>query len=177
MSRIPTMQHYLERALENASLVAALSSARSDLPSDLTKFAERQNVQLQDTLHDFAFNGRKLIEAAEREHLPSAAFATRKALACSREDDTEEYDEELLSLKDIFGRIIHSDRFSIDRSQVPAADGNLSSGESAWAFSVASDWDKKGSAIFVFIEFLLAEFLKFEEKLRRDIYRSIRVEK
>jgi hypothetical protein len=177
VTRIPSIEHYLERALDKASLIAALATARSDEPSATERLAERQDAQLGEILHEFAFVGRKLIELAEREKLPAAKYALDPTVACAREGSSDDFPLVTMSLRDIFGRLIHSDRFKVDRAQVPAPDGNLTSGKAAWAFSVASDRDKHGAGTFVFIEFLLGEFLAFEEQLRRDLRHPLRIER
>lgn len=169
MSRDQSISHYLERCYDKASLIAALSTARTDLPSALSLFTERQDQQLVELLHEFAFYGRKLLELVKREQWESSKYARRLLAAAHREDTEGEVTEAEMSLWDIFGRLIHSDKVSIDRSVVPAADGNETVGEAAWAFNVTSDKDKDGSSTFVFLEFLLVEFLELEQRIRRDL--------
>ena len=173
MSRVRSINHYLERCYDTASLLAALSSARTDHPSALSLFSERQDEQIIELLHEFAFYGRKLFELVKREGWASAEHAHRPSSAAHVELADGDLADTELSVWDIFGRLIHSDRVTIDRSPTPAPDGNETIGESAWAFNVVSDKDKKGSSTLVFLEFLLGEFLDFDRAVRRDLKRSI----
>jgi hypothetical protein len=172
MSRIRSINHYLERCYDTASLLAALSSARTDHPSTLSLFSERQDEQLVDLLHDFAFNGRKLFELVKREGWASAEHVHRPSTAAHEERGDGDLAETRLSIWDVFGMLIHSDRVTIDRSATPAADGNETIGESAWAFNVVSDKHKGGSSTFVFLELLLGEFLDFDRDVRRELKQS-----
>ena len=86
-------------------------------------------------------------------------------------DDIESLELSTMSLWDVCGRIIHSDFFDIRRSQIPSKDGVMTGGRAAWAFSVASDRDK-AHPNFVFLEFLLKDFLAFHAALARDLRRS-----
>ena len=135
-------------------------------------FSERQDEQMVELLHEFAFNGRKLFELVKREGWASAKHAHRPSTAAHVELADGELADTKLSAWDVFGRLIHSDRVTIDRSATPAPDGNETIGESAWAFNVVSDKDKNGSSTFVFLEFLLGEFLDFDRDVRRDLKQS-----
>lgn len=157
MSRVRSINHYLERCYDTASLLAALSSARTDHPSALSLFSERQNEQIVELLHEFAFNGRKLFELGKREGWASAKHAHRPSIAAHVELRDGDLTDAKLSVWDVFGRLIHSDRVTIDRSATPAPDGNETIGESAWAFNVVSDKDKNDSSVLVFLEYLLGE--------------------
>ena len=121
-------------------------------------------------MHDFAFRLRKLIELVSREKLPSKERALSQAVVCSPEgNEADAFDVESMSLNDICGRVIHSDVFEVRRARIPNADGTLNGGKAAWGFAVASDRDRNGSSRFVFIEFLLKEFVAFERDLGRDL--------
>ncbi len=161
MTRIPRIERYREKALDLVALVAALSTARLDEPSNLSELAQRQDAQLQDLLHDLAFNGRKLLELVTREELQSIKYADRTAVFCAEErndEAAEDWPLRMMSLRQICGRIIHSDHLSIERANVPTPDGSLAKGESAWAFRVSSDKDPPGTTIFVYLEFFLTEW-------------------
>lgn len=174
MSRVRSISHYLERCYDTASLLAALSSARTDHPSALSIFSERQDQQITALLHEFAFNGRKLFELVEREGWASAKHVRRPSTAAHKELANGNLVDTKLSVWDVFGRLIHSDRVTIDRSATPAPDGNETIGESAWAFNVPSDKDMKDdSSTFVFLELLLSEFLDFDRDVRRDLRQSM----
>jgi hypothetical protein len=171
MARTDRIRSYRERTLDLAALIAALASARAD-DEKLERLAERQDAQLADLLHDFAFLGRKLIELTEREGLGAASRAKKKSLFCSREGPDEGDDDiAMLSIWDAFGRIIHSDTLVVKRGHVPQPDGNPHPIASAWGFNVTSDRDRPGTHHFVFIEFLLAEYLLFDDALQRDLAR------
>ncbi len=172
MSRIPRIERYREKTLDLVSLVAALSTARVDEPSSLSELAQRQDAQLQDLLHDLAFNGRKLLELVAREDLQSIKATDRTSVFCAEERDAdaaEDWPLKMMSLRQICGRIIHSDHLSIERAHVPTPDGNLAKGESAWAFRVSSDRDPEGTTIFVYLEFFLTEWMEFDQQLSRDL--------
>ena len=173
MKRVRSINHYLERCYDTASLLAALSSAHTDHPSALSLFSERQDEQIIELLHEFAFYGRKLFELVKREGWSSAKHVHRVSAAAHVEIADGDVEDVDMSLWDVFGRLIHSDRVTIERSATPTADGNETIGESAWAFNVVSDKDKKGSSTLVFLEFLLGEFLEFERDLRRDLKNSL----
>jgi hypothetical protein len=169
MSRNPQIEHYLERALDNTAIVAALSSARADSTPELEQLAERQDTALYDLIHEFAFNARKVIELVEREGLPSAAIVREGQVGCLRADEGSEPDTECeISLKQIVNLIIHSDEFEIDRDHVPVPEGNESRTTAAWGFIVRSN-PPRGKRHFVWIAFMLAEFLRFEQHLRKDL--------
>lgn len=169
MSRLPVIVRYRERALDQAAIVSALALARMDEPGELAELTGRQDAQLVDLLHDFAFTGRKLIEATKRDAMGCAEYATRTTLFCGKESEEENWDIKMFSLLEVFGRMIHSDHLSIARAHVPTASGAPAPGASAWAFRVSSDRDRAGEWNFVYIEFLITEFLKFDELLRHDI--------
>jgi hypothetical protein len=70
----------------------------------------------------------------------------------------------MYSIKFILDRIIHSQDLVVERAQVPSEiEGKTVYQEAAWAFAVRSDWDKPGIDHFVFIEFLLDDYLAFAE--------------
>ncbi len=169
MTRLASIVRYREKAMDKAALVSALSHARLDEPSALAEFASRQDAQLIDLLHDWAFVSRKLIEATGREQMRCHAYAKRTTVFCGAENEHDDSGIVWFSLIDLFGRMIHSDHLSIDRARVPTQDGSHARGESAWAFRVASDRDKPGHVNFVYLEFLLSEFLTFDEQLRHDL--------
>src|SRR6476469_4575410 len=116
MSRVRSINHYLERCYDTASLLAALSSARTDHPSTLSLFSERQDEQIVELLHEFAFNGRKLFELVKREGWASAKHVHRPSNAAHMELADGDLADTKLSIWDVFGRLIHSDRVTIDRS-------------------------------------------------------------
>jgi hypothetical protein len=138
----------------------------------LSFFSERQDEQMIELLHEFAFYGRKLFELVKREGWASARHAHRASSAAHIELADGDVADTEMSIWDVFGRLIHSDRVTIDRSATPSPDGNETIGESAWAFNVVSDKDRKGSSTLVFLEFLLGEFLDFERDVRRDLKQS-----
>lgn len=171
MSRIASIERYREKTLDLAALVAALSTARLDEVGKLGELAERKDAQLHDLIHDLAFNARKLIELVGRENLASVKYSDRTAIFCGQEDDSapEDWPIVMMSLRQVCGRIIHSDQFTIERAQIPSQDGNLSPGEASWAFRVSSDRDPPGTTLFVYLEFLLSELIVFDEHLSRDL--------
>lgn len=171
MSRIARIERYREKTLDLAALVAALSTARSDEQSNLSELDQRQDAQLHDLIHDFAFNARKVIELVGREGLDSVKYAERTSVFCGEENDAdpEDWPIKMLSLRQVCGRIIHSDHLSIERAHIPSQDGDLSKGRAAWAFRVASDRDPPGTSIFVYLEFLLSDMMVFDEHLSGDL--------
>jgi hypothetical protein len=110
-----------------------------------SRLIDRQRGQLEDLIHDFAFAGRKAAELAARENFPSAQVAREKSLPCSRQIGAD-WPEEMFSLVEVFGRIIHSDRFSLDRSNPYEPESDRLLGDAFWAFSVASDRDQNQSS-------------------------------
>jgi hypothetical protein len=93
-------------------------------------------------------------------------------------EDAEVPADAKVSLWYVFSRIIHSDRFEIERGRIPTPDDKQeeSTGEAAWAFIVASDRDEGKPAMIVLTEDLLEEFLELEEAIRTDLPR-LRLEK
>jgi hypothetical protein len=171
MNRISRITRYREQALDRAALIAALSSAHHDA-AELNEFADRQDSQLQELVHEFAFGARKLVELVGREKLASAQYAERRTVTCTRSGPgPDDHDASTLSLREVLGRIIHSDVFEIQRAHVPQADGMPSPQPTAWGFDVASDKDPAGVSLFVFIEFMLTEFLTFDRLLRDELAR------
>ena len=172
MSRLPMIEQYRERALDQAGLLAALALAHVDEPSILPALWERQDRQLHELLHAFAFTARKLIEACKREGFESSRYSGRPTVWCPRLGSEDQFDFATMSLVEILGRVIHSDELSIERAYRPRQDGSPEPGKSAWAFRVASDRDPPGTANLVYTEFLVTEFLHFDEQLRADIHRA-----
>jgi hypothetical protein len=167
ISRIESIKRYRNKALDTAALIAALSTARALQPA-YDVLSERQDEQLHDLIHDFAFSARKLVELVNREQLSSAPYTTRTTLFCSKEGDPDDpLGITMFSLRDVFGRIIHSDAFKVERGHVPQPDGNPAPEKTAWGFYVRSDRDAEGQSHFIFIEFLLDEFLTFDRELTR----------
>src|SRR5689334_3422389 len=110
MNRIASIRRYREQILNSASLMAAIASARLEAHSVLRDLASRQDEQLADLLHDFAFRARKLIELAECEGLPVRSLADRQSIAGSREGSgstsaDEDHGISLYSLWFVLGRI------------------------------------------------------------------------
>lgn len=171
MSRRVLLERYRNQALDRAAVIAALSLVRID-EYGLGALAERQDAQLEELLHDFAFRARKLIELTKRECLPSHNRAWLESIACSPVGTDAEEDLAGLSLWDVLNRVVHSDTFRIDRSKVPDVHGDFSLGSAAWGFEVTSERDRAGQRNFVFVEFFLKEFLAFDEALGRDLRRS-----
>lgn len=168
--RVEAIKRYREQALDRAAVIAALALSRID-EYELEQLVDRQDAQLAELLHDFAFRLRKMMELAKREQFQSFALATRSTVVCFPDnDDLQSLGLTTMSLMDICGRIIHSDFFDIRRHQIPDKNGNLTSGRAAWGFAVASDRDKVHPH-FVFVEFFLQEFLAFERELARDLIR------
>ena len=167
--RIEPIRRYREQALDRAAVVAALALARVD-EHELGALADRQDAQLAELLHDFTFRLRKLIELVSREKLPSSQLAHRQTVVCSPEgSNSPELEIAMMSLNDVCGRVIHSDKFAVKRAHIPNADGDLTTGQAAWGFQVASDRDKGGRSNFIFIEFFLKDFLTFAEQLDHDL--------
>jgi hypothetical protein len=172
--RIEAIRRYREQSLDRAAVIAALALARVD-EYELGALADRQDAQLAELVHDFAFRLRKLIELAKREMLSSCELAYRETVPCSPEGgDTHDFKLTMMSLADVCGRVIHSDLFAVRRSQIPTVQGELTDGRAAWGFQVASDRDKGGRSHFIFIEFFLKDFLAFDELLANDLRRKSR---
>lgn len=183
MSRVPSISHYLERAADAAALVAAISMAREHPDGFLHHAPEaardelvaRQRRLLEDCLHDFAFTGRKLIELVRRERLPSAPLARAPSILCYRMREvtpslSNDAGDLELSLEDVFGRIIHSDDFIIDRSAIDAEVPDRQASPAFWAFEVASDRDKAAGPMLVFVELMLVSYLNFESRVRAELW-------
>ena len=171
---VATLLRYREQALNAASLVAALSNSTSASVQGLSTLSPRQDQQLSENLHDLAFKGRKYIETASRL-LPSfvADRFDRDNIAGYRERaDTESHGDAAqaldgltsYSMRFLFGRIIHSEDLRIHRSNAPLIDSRyLIPAGVAWGFVVRSDRDREGEGHFVYIEFLLKEFVEADE--------------
>lgn len=172
MSRIASIERYREKTLDHAALVASLSAARLDEFGKLGELVDRKDAQLVDRIHELAFNGRKLIELVDRERFSSIQYADRTSVFCGQEDksDPEDWPIAMMSLRQVCGRIIHSDHFEVERTHVPDQEGNLSKGKASWAFRVASDREPPGTTIFVYLEFFLSELMVFDEHLARDLH-------
>jgi len=171
MDRIARIVRYREQMLDRAAIIAALSSARHDAP-ELDELTERQDAQLHELVHEFAFGARKLVELVGRAGFPSGAYSAKRTVTCTQAGPgDDDMDLALLSLREVFGRIIHSDVFEIRRAHVPQSDGPPSVKPTAWGFDVASDKDAAGVTLFVFLEFALTEFLTFNRLLGEDIDR------
>jgi hypothetical protein len=187
MSRVPTIENYLERSADRAALVASLAMAREH-PFGFLKYATdeqraglvvRQRRLLEDVLHDFAFTGRKLIELIRRDGFECVSKARESAIPCFRQEqrdsrgdaapENDADDEEMMSLETVFGRIIHSDTFLIEASEPLPTEGPQT-GPSLWAFIVATDRDQHAGPLLVFVELLIAEFLGFHEAVRRELF-------
>lgn len=166
--RLEAIKRYREQVLDRAAMIAALALVRVD-EYELGELADRQDAQLAELLHDFAFRLRKLAELASREQFASVSVAKKKTVVSFPDtDDVASLELLTMSLWEVCGRIIHSDLFDIRRSQLPEKDGELTGGRAAWGFSVGSDFDKEHPN-FVFVEFLLKELLAFDTALDRDI--------
>ena len=68
--RLEAIKRYREQALDRAAVIAALALARVE-EYELGELADRQDAQLAELLHDFAFRLRKLAELAKREQFAS----------------------------------------------------------------------------------------------------------
>ena len=101
--------------------MAALSGARPDDPA-LEEFKDREDARLTDVLHEFAFGARKLLEVVEREQYPSSSYPRMTTVVSSREGaGVDTFDMPMLSLWEVLGRIIHSDRFDVRAAASPIA--------------------------------------------------------
>ena len=79
----------------------------------------------------------------------------------------------MYSIKFILDRIIHSHDLVIERARVPSdVGGTTIYQEAAWGFAVRSDRDKPGVDHFLFIEFLLDDYLSFAEDVTTYLERS-----
>lgn len=177
MDRTASIERYRQQALNAASLITAIASARVDARSRLTELSDRQDDQLLDLLHEFAFRARKLIELADRAGIPVLQVAKERSLPATTTDPrraSEEVEGLVLdSVWFVINKIIHSDSLKIQRSDVQL-DGDYAdiSHRLPWGFEVSSDLDGPGASHFIFIEFLLEAFLHIDELIRRHLSHS-----
>jgi hypothetical protein len=179
MDRLASVRRYREQALNAAALIAALATARLDGPTRLRDLADRQDDQLADLLHDFAYKARKAIELAIRAGAPIREVAEANSIMGipqHESKDKAEDDDELgmYSLLFVLGRIIHSDHFTVERGQVPLNVGEtVIHHEAPWGFIVRSDRDAPTASHFIFIEFLMERFLALDDHLQSYLKRAV----
>ncbi len=172
MDAVARVRRYREQALNAAAIMAALATSRIDDHSALHALATRQDDLLSDLVHDFAFKARKLIELADQAGLALRELAERSSIAVTPQGDTIHADEvmETCSLWFILGRIIHSRQFAIERVPVPMYVGeSVVYHKAPWGFVVQSDRDEPGQQHFVFLEFLLENFVDLDEQLQEAL--------
>lgn len=169
MSRSARIEHYLDRALDEAALVAALGLANSDMAPALERLGDRQDILLDEHIHQFALVARKLGELVERDELAAAAVWRTKNVLALRAQESDDPDTEFpLSLAQIANFVIHSDRFEIEREPAPSLHGNETRTSAAWTFVVQSDSSKE-KAHLIYIDHWLDAFLQFEKAIRHDL--------
>ena len=100
--RLEAIKRYREQALDRAAVIAALALARVE-EYELGELADRQNAQLAELLHDFAFRLRKLAELAKREQFASVSLAQMDTVLCFPDNDDIESLE--LSTMSSLGRL------------------------------------------------------------------------
>ncbi len=157
---------YRSKAYEQASLILALATSRVGIESRLHHLAERQDEQLADLLHNFAYHTRKCFELASRIGFDQSKLYDRGIRAHKGVEGSEHEEEEQdVSIAFVLGRLIHSDFLKIHRD-IEMAEGPVGS-ETArpWGFSVRSDRDEGGVYHFIFIEFLLEAFLPLHDQV------------
>lgn len=171
--RLAAVIRYREQTLDDAALIAALATMHVEGDSKLRDLSTRQDDQLRDLLHDFAYKARKMFELAERAEIPLRAELTRKSIPGHVDPEPPDPSPlETYSLDFVLGRIIHSDVFRIERGLVPVVVGEtVFSREAPWAFTVSSDRDQSGTTHFIFVEFLVQRFLEIDEHLEQSITR------
>lgn len=156
------------KCLELAATIASLALARLS-EHDLGALAVRQDEQLRDAIHDFAFRARKLIEIAKRAKCVGIDSVDLPSIVASSVDELSPRPGRPLSLVDVLGRIIHSDAFDVLRDRLPRESGECTAGSSGWAFVVASDRDRGNAGHLVFVEFFLRGYLEFDQALEHDL--------
>ena len=168
MDGVARVRHYREQALSAAAIIAARATSRVDGDSRLRSLEARQDDMLPDLVHDFAFKARKLIELAEQAGIAVRSLAEQSSIAGVPMGSSVHADEvlETYSLWFILGRIIHSRQFAVERGNVPTNVGDtVIYHEAPWGFVVQSDRDAPDRQHFVFIEFLLEQFLTLDQHL------------
>jgi hypothetical protein len=176
MSTIANIRRLREQALNSAALITAISSSRLEANSPLRKLFARQDEQLTELLHDFSFRARRLIELAKRERIPVSEAAERKSVPGVPGTGlaSEPVESELMRMYSVWfilNRIIHSDDFEVERADVPLESDQTISHELPWGFRVRSDRDECGIHHFIFIEFLLNEFLSVDRVIEVHLER------
>jgi hypothetical protein len=164
-----------EQALNAAAIVAAMATSTSESVKGFGVLSSRQDEQLTEFLHDFAFKARRYLDAAAKLIPLIAPRLTQRSIAGYPESEDESASESsdvldisveltTYSLRFLFGRIIHSEDLRIHRSGPPMIQSRYTvPAGMPWGFTVRSDKDEGGPSHFVFIEFLLDAFLDVDE--------------
>jgi hypothetical protein len=177
MNATSNIRRLREQALNSAALITAISSSRLEADSPLRKLSVRQDEQLTELLHDFAFRARRLIELAKREGIPVNEAVERNSVAGvpGTDSPSEPVESELMRMYSVWfilNRVIHSDDFEVERAEVPLDSDQTIRHELPWGFRVRSDRDERGIHHFIFIEFLLNEFLAVDRMIESYLDRS-----
>lgn len=171
MDRIASIRRYREDALNATALMAAIASARFDQRGRLFSLSGRLDEQLEELLHDFAFRARKLIELSEAERFPIKAIAEARIVPGMRHDELAsaqgaEDDLPLYSLWYIMNRVIHSENFEVERTEVQLDGGHYDIfHELPWGFWVGSDKDGENIRHFIWLDFFLEQWLAIDEAI------------
>jgi hypothetical protein len=152
MNSAARLSRYMEKALDLSSVIVAIAKSRVDPDSLLSTLAERRNSQLVDYLHEFAYAGRKALEAAWGVGFPRDSSQAKRIVGHELpSNEPRDY-----NLEFVLNRIIHSSSLVVDQValEFPSND------ETPWGFIVRSDRDGHDEAHFVFVEFLIEDFLR-----------------
>ena len=169
---------HLNAAADAAALLAALTRYRVTDREAMHALTTRQEYQLLDLLHTFAYNARRSIELADEYDGGLRDRAANFSLPGIGESEIQlGIGEDAVPLTDqslwwVLGRIIHSRELRVHALEDAEVGnrGRVSMYQTPVAFSVRSDHDKPGIVHFAKIERLLEAFLlltgRFENALK-----------
>jgi hypothetical protein len=168
VERYANITKYRERALDAAALIAALTTSGTESRPLLAALVKRQDDQLHDLLHDFAYNARKVFDRARTARLSLDADKPT-VLAFTRGEGSGAGITQY-SFRWVLGRIVHSEDLTIERSLESEARslGPLIevSAELGWGFVIQSDLDvRRNTRHFIFLEQFLGVFMALDRQL------------
>lgn len=176
-----SLWRHFDAAMNAAATIAAISRCTMTDREPLYPLVSRQELQLIDQLHGFAYNARRAIELAddyEKGILNHAKGINLPGFAETHA--TLRFDEEPEPLADrslwwFLGRIVHSRELKIRPATRPqvgsiwAGAPNITVYQNAIALAVRSDYDEPDETHLAKIDELLQGFLALRTRLERAI--------